>query len=246
MRRPVGAVILAATAVLALIPATSSSAAPRRSATPVVSLSLPGLSGGQSHDVATLMTAVLQDADAYWTDVFAANDLAEPRVRYAWIPAGRSVVDGCSGQPTGETAAFYCPADDTIYVAQRFAAAVRSGAIQGWPSGDRVRRALGDMAVAYIVAHEQAHNVQDEIGLFDQGISTRDLELHADCLAGAWAGDAARRGVLDTHDAEIGQVTAWLVGDYAFEDPSHHGTPTQRRQAFADGFHRLGSCARYV
>ena len=85
--------------------------------------------------------------------------------------AGQSVVDGCSGQPTDPTAAFYCPVDDTIYLSEPFAAAVRDGRLSRWPSGDAVDGALGDMAVAYVIAHEEAHNIQAELGLFDGSVS---------------------------------------------------------------------------
>lgn len=239
-------VLLLTTLVALVIAAPSASGAMGRPTVPVVELSVPGARATSSTGVSALMTAVLTDVDAYWTRVFEENDLGATNVRYRWIPAGRSVVDGCSGQRTSDDAAFYCPADDTIYVSEAFAGSVRDGSVQGWPSGDRVSSALGDMAVAYMVAHEEAHNVQAELGLFDGQVSTRGLELHADCLAGAWAGDAAERGVVDTNDAKVAQVTAWLVGDYAFDNPGHHGTPKQRRAAFANGFRDLGSCRRYL
>jgi predicted metalloprotease len=82
--------------------------------------------------------------------------------------------------------------------------------------------------------------------LFDGRISTARLELHADCLAGAWAGNAAERGVVDSEDLEEAEVTAWLVGDYAFDDPGHHGTPHQRAAAFTAGYEDLESCFGYL
>ena len=69
------------------------------------------------------LTQVLQNVDRYWTRTFLANDLPEPRVAYAWVPAGRVLQTGC-GAPADDNAAFYCPADDTIYVAARFASAI--------------------------------------------------------------------------------------------------------------------------
>ena len=50
--------------------------------------------------------------------------------------------------------------------------------------------ASGDFAVAYIVAHEYAHQVQAELGLYDrygQQLPTMNFELQADCYAGTWA-----------------------------------------------------------
>jgi predicted metalloprotease len=225
--------------VLALVVAVLAVAAPAGA------LAVPGATSSKD-DLENFLTSTLRDVDGYWTKVFEHNDLGEPTVRYAWIPEGRAAIDGCSGQPTDETAAFYCPADDTIYLAEPFAVAVRDGRLSRWPSGDRTDGGLGDMAVAYVIAHEEAHNIQHELGLFDGRISTERLELHADCLAGAWAGNAASRGVVDDRDLEEAKVTAWLVGDYAFDDPGHHGTPRQRAAAFTAGYDDLESCFGYL
>ena len=209
-------------------------------------LSVPGAAGGSEQDLEGFLTSVLRDVDGYWTRVMDENGYAEPTVRYVWIPEGRAVVDGCTGEPTDPTAAFYCPADDTIYLAEPFAAAVRDGRLSRWPSGDNVDGAPGDMAVAYVIAHEEAHNIQAELGLFDGSVPTQAIELHADCLAGAWAADAAQRDIVDADDLDHAQVTAWLVGDYAFDDPGHHGTPRQRVNAFMAGYDSLGSCRSYL
>jgi hypothetical protein len=85
------------------------------------------------------LTEVLQDIDRYWTRTFEAGGLPEPVVRYQWVPPGDVVLSGC-GQPAGDDAAFYCPADDTIYVAQRFAADLYEGVARGLPGS---RRASG-------------------------------------------------------------------------------------------------------
>ena len=66
-------------------------------------LSLPGAApAGSSADIERFLTSVLTDVDAYWTRVLEDNGYSEPTVRYAWIPTGRSVVDGCSNEPTDE------------------------------------------------------------------------------------------------------------------------------------------------
>ncbi len=213
-----------------------------------LSLSLPGVTTASSStgDDSAFLTAALTDVDGYWTRIFKDENLGTPSVRYDWIPGGQSVTTACSNQPTDDTAAFYCPADDTIYLSEVFADAVRDSKLSQWPSGDRPQGALGDMAVAYVIAHEEGHEIQDELGL-DQGqYSTESLELHADCLAGAWAGDAHQRGVAQGSDVDTAKATAWLVGDYAFDNPGHHGTPAQREQAFSDGYQDLSSCQAYL
>ena len=241
--RFVVAALAAIVAVFTLAP-TVASAAP---ASPPAheALSLPGVRGGSNADISSFMTAVLRDVDGFWTRYYQARGLGQPSVRYQWIPAGRSVVDGCSGKPTDDTAAFYCPTDDTIYLSESFAAAVRDGKIQGWPSGGKTDAALGDMAVAYMIAHEEAHNIQGELGLASGNVPTSGIELQADCMAGAWAADAASRGAVNASDVDIAQNTAWLVGDYAFDNPGHHGTPQERQQAFMNGYHGLSSCNAY-
>ena len=106
------------------------------------------------------LTDLLQDVDRYWTRTFATADLPEPRVRYVWVAPGSTVFTGC-GEPAGDRAAFYCPADDTIYVAQVFAAELYNGVVRGLPGESAgYGRAAGDFAVAYVVAHEYAHNLQ--------------------------------------------------------------------------------------
>ena len=65
-------------------------------------------------------------------------------------------------------AAFYCPADDTIYVGQQFAADLYNGVLEGLPGEGN---AAGDFAVAYVVAHEYAHNLQTELGIFDNRVT---------------------------------------------------------------------------
>ena len=93
-----------------------------------------------------------------------------------------------------DSAAAYCSGDDTIYISEQFASDVYNGALdQVLPgSSQGFGRTYGDFAVAYIVAHEYGHQIQDELGLFDQQIPTAALELQADCFAGAWANSAAR------------------------------------------------------
>jgi predicted metalloprotease len=145
----------------------------------------------QPQNMEEFLTGVTQDVDAYWTKVFADNDLPEPRVSYAWIPEGQTAASACddgSGS-MGDSAAAYCPGDDTIYISQKFATDIYTGALdRALPGASQgYGRTMGDFAVAYIVAHEYGHQVQTELGAFDKGLPTMDYELQADCYAGNWA-----------------------------------------------------------
>jgi predicted metalloprotease len=196
------------------------------------------------------LTKLLQDIDRYWTRTLRANDLPEPQVRYAWVPPGRVAPTSC-GTPAGDDVAFYCPTDDTIYVGQQFAADLYNGVARGLP-GERAGfgRAAGDFAVAYVVAHEYAHNLQQELGIFDNRQASRaePFELQADCFAGTWANSVYRQGQLEPGDLEEATNAALAVGDFEFGSPQHHGTPEERRDALLAGF-RSGEpavCSRYV
>jgi uncharacterized protein len=184
------------------------------------------------------LTDVLGNVDAYWTRTLRASGLPEPAVGYVWIPPGRRVATGC-GATAGDDAAFYCPRDDTIYVAQRFAVDLHRGALPDLP-GERAGygRATGDFGVAYVVAHEYAHNVQHELGLFSLGgaNSSEPIELQADCMAGSWGASVYAEGRLQPGDIEEAVGTALAVGDFDVSSRNHHGTPQQRREAWLTGF----------
>ena len=195
------------------------------------------------------LTDLLEDVDGYWEKTFAASNLPQPRVRYVWVPPGSRVLSGC-GQPADDRAAFYCPADDTIYVAQRFAADLYNGVIRGLPGESSGGRAAGDFAVAYVLAHEYAHNLQQELGIFDNRVtsSAKPFELQADCFAGTWANSVYKQGHLQPGDLEEATNAALAVGDFDVGNARHHGTPQERRDALLAGFESgdPSVCARYV
>ena len=196
------------------------------------------------------MTGLLEDIDAYWTTTFEAANLPTPQVRYLWIEPGAVVLSGC-GEPAGDRAAFYCPADDTIYVAQQFAADLFQGVAEGLPGQSAgFGRATGDFAVAYVLAHEYAHNLQHELGVFDNRVtaSAKPFELQADCMAGTWAHSVYEQGLLQPEDLQEATDAALALGDFDIGNAQHHGTPPERRDALLAGF-RSGDpaiCGRFV
>jgi hypothetical protein len=143
--------------------------------------------------------------------------------------------------------AFYCPADDTIYVGQQFAADLYQGVLRGLPGEGK---AAGDFAVAYVLAHEYAHNLQQELGVFDNRVSksAKPFELQADCLAGTWAYSVYAEGALQPGDLEEATRAALAVGDFDVGNAQHHGTPTERRDALLAGFETgdPATCNRFI
>jgi predicted metalloprotease len=205
----------------------------------------PAAQGTQAQTIDAFLTDVLRSVDDYWTRTLRASDLREPRVGYLWLAPGRVVQTGC-GTPAGSDAAFYCPADDTIYVSLTMASKILTGAAQDFP-GERAGygHAGGDFGLAYVVAHEYAHNVQQELGLaeLDPRAGVEPLELQADCMAGLWGNSVYRAGKLAPGDVDEAIGTVLAVGDFDMGNPQHHGTPEQRRDAWLLGY-RTGEPAR--
>ncbi|HVF79309.1 MAG TPA: neutral zinc metallopeptidase [Solirubrobacteraceae bacterium] len=207
-----------------------------------------GANGPETIDV--FMTRVLDNIDRYWSRTFGAADLPEPSVSFAAVPPGAVRLTAC-GTLANDDAAFYCPADDTIYVAQVFAADLYRGVLRGLP-GERAGygRAAGDFAVAYVLAHEYAHNLQQELGTFDNdvGSSAKPYELQADCLAGTWAHSVFEEGLLEPGDLEEASSAALAVGDFDVGNAQHHGRPEERRDALLTGYDtgEPAQCNRFV
>jgi predicted metalloprotease len=209
----------------------------------------------QPRNMEQFLTAVTKDVDAYWTKAFKDSGLQEPRVSYEWIPAGQTAASACGDADgtLGDSAAAYCSADDTIYISEKFATDIYNGALdRALPgSSQGYGRTVGDFSVAYIVAHEYGHQVQDELGLYQkygQQLPTMAFELQADCYAGTWAKSAYKENRLEDGDVQEALDAALAVGDFDANNPAHHGTPTQREGAWNTGFEAgdPSSCSRYL
>jgi predicted metalloprotease len=251
--------LIAATAVLALgaaaaIHLSSAKASPQSSAQNLI---VGSQSSEQPTDIQSFLTAVTTDVDAYWMKQFAASDLPEPKVSYQWIPAGQTAASACSDQSgntgMGDSAAAYCPADDTIYISEKFATDIAQGSLDRVLPGSSqgFGRTYGDFAVAYIVAHEYGHQVQNELGLDEQyagQVPTAAFELQADCYAGTWANSAQQENRLEAGDVQEAIDAALAVGDFDASNPAHHGTPEQRANAWNTGFESgdPSACSQYL
>jgi predicted metalloprotease len=204
----------------------------------------------KGNTIEEFLTGVLTSVDSYWTRTLTANGLPEPHVGHVWIPPGRQVRTRC-GNAADQTAAFYCPTDDTIYVGETITRQIISGAANGFP-GQQLGfgHAVGDFGAAYVIAHEYAHNVQQELGLFNaiRTPTVAPFELQADCMAGLWGNSVYRQGKVSRADVQEAIDTALAVGDFEFGSAQHHGTPQERAQAWLLGF-RSGdppACSQFL
>jgi predicted metalloprotease len=209
----------------------------------------------QPRTMAGFLTAVTDDVGSYWSKTFKASDLPAPTVRHRWIPAGTRVSSPCGDEDgsLGDDAAAYCPADDTIYISEKFATDIYDGALdRALPgSSQGYGSAVGDFAVAYIVAHEYGHEIQNDLGVFQRyegQLPTMAFELQADCYAGTWAKSADLENRLENGDVDEAVNAALAVGDFDTASPGHHGTPEQRAQAWSTGFDAgdPGACDAYL
>jgi hypothetical protein len=95
-----------------------------------------------------------------------------------------------------------------------------------------------DVAVTAVCAHEFGHIVQyklhlDKVILVDQK-TTKRLELHADYLAGYYAG--VLKVTKPAYPAAVFAAQKYSSGDLNVNSPTHHGTPDERAGAIVRGF----------
>lgn len=114
----------------------------------------------------------------------------------------------------------------------------------------------GDFAAAYVIAHEVAHHIQNELGILAEANRVRAassqtrsneisvmIELQADCFAGVWA--SRLDGILEPGDLDEALNTASRIGDdylqtrgggVANPHTFTHGTSAQRQRWFTTGY----------
>jgi len=104
---------------------------------------------------------------------------------------------------------------------------------------DRWVDEIGDAAPAFIVAHEFGHHISHLLGFPASGlVNAKELELQADCFAGAFFAAADEAELLD--EGDLLEIAEGLirVGDPGLPwfSPEGHGTPLQRVLAADIGF----------
>jgi len=204
---------------------------------------------GQRADdqMADFVGAVLGSTEDVWGKIYADNGA---RYQAPTLQIFDNVTQGACGSASAAMGPFYCPADQKVYIDLEFCDQLRTRF-----------KAPGDFAVAYVVAHEVGHHVQNLMGITDQvqqqrgRLSETDynklsvkLELQADFLAGVWAHharDVNMQSVLEPGDIEEALTAANAIGDdklqkqsqgYVVPDAFTHGSSQQRMFWFKKGF----------
>jgi uncharacterized protein len=191
------------------------------------------------------VSVVLADTEEIWAKVFE-EQLGRRYTPATMVLFKEATVSACGGASEA-TGPFYCPADKKIYLDTSFFTTLHQRLGAG-----------GDFAAAYVVAHEVGHHIQNELGILGQANQIRQqvsqeesnaisvrIELHADCLSGIWAREAAQTlGVVERGDLEEAVNAARQIGDDTLQRNAGqrpmphtftHGTSEQRSRWFMIG-----------
>lgn len=193
---------------------------------------------------ARFVSTVLADTEDVWTQLFKQGGATYNPPKLVLF---RGSVRTACGAGQAAMGPFYCPADRKVYIDLSFYETMKTR--MGAP---------GDFAQAYVIAHEVAHHVQNELGISAQAEQARArmspaqanqvsvrIELQADCYAGLWAHHAQNaRNILENGDVEEAMNAAQKIGDDALQanagravvpESFTHGTSAQRQRWFATG-----------
>ena len=202
--------------------------------------------GAREHEeLAQFVSVVLKDTEDVWNRLFPEQ--LNKRYQAPTLVLFSDRTTSTCGHASAATGPFYCPPDNKVYIDLGF-----------YEQLNRSFNVSGDFAMAYVVAHEVAHHVQNLLGFTDYVNSQRGkiskvaqndlsvrLELQADFLAGVWAHHAHQmKGILEGGDIEEAMNAAHAIGDDNIQrkstgtvrpDSFTHGTSEQRMRWFKKG-----------
>jgi uncharacterized protein len=212
---------------------------------------LQNTSGGSTEiteadkQAAQFVSVVLADTEEIWAKIF--KEQLNRSYKPATLVLYKGVTQSPCGDASGATGPFYCPGDKKVYLDTDF-----------FNTMTQELGVKGDFAMAYVVAHEIGHYVQDELGILGKAnqiraqssetdsneISVR-IELQADCLSGIWGRNVAQNfGAIEKGDFEEAFDAAKKIGDDTLQrnagrvpvpESFTHGTAAQRSNWFLKG-----------
>jgi predicted metalloprotease len=181
--------------------------------------------------------AIVNTVQRYWMEGFRGYEPAQTIIF-------RDAVSTACGNASSAVGPFYCPADRKVYLDIGFFEELSSRF-----------GASGDLAQAYVIAHEYGHHVQNLTGVLrraqrgDTGPQSDAVrvELQADCYAGVWIANALRTGlIVELTRADIQEAlgAAQAIGDDRIQETTQgrvtpenwtHGSAEQRQTWLARG-----------
>jgi predicted metalloprotease len=198
----------------------------------------------EDKELAQFVGVVLAETESVWHAIFkeSGSTYREPKLV---LFSGK--VESACGVAGASTGPFYCPGDEKLYIDLSF-----------FEELQKRFKAPGDFAMAYVIAHEVGHHIQNLTGIMDKMNDLRSrlskeeynqysirLELQADFYAGIWAHYTEQQNLLESGDLEEALNAASAVGDdniqkqaqgYVVPESFTHGTSAQRKKWFYKGF----------
>lgn len=190
---------------------------------------------------------VFNSANEVWAEIFETQ-LHKKYIKPTLVVFTDQTTSACGGADAS-TGPFYCPGDQKVYLDLNFLNELTTRF-----------KAPGDLAMAYVTAHEVGHHIQTLLGTMEKMNQLRSqlseteynkysvkLELQADFYAGLWARNAEKMGIiqLESGDMESAIRAAQAIGDdalqkaaqgYTVPDSFTHGTSQQRMYWFKRGY----------
>ncbi|MCJ1907813.1 KPN_02809 family neutral zinc metallopeptidase [Planococcus ruber] len=198
----------------------------------------------QEAELSDFVAVVLADTETVWTQVFEEEGMEYVEPTLVLFDGSVNSACGTAGAAVGP---FYCPGDQKLYIDLSF-----------YEELQNQFQAPGDFAMAYVIAHEVGHHVQNLLGVMKEVQPLRNqlseeeynklqvkLELQADYYAGVWAHHAQGMDLLEEGDLDEALTAASAVGDdtiqkrsrgYVVPESFTHGTSEQRKTWFYKGF----------
>lgn len=199
----------------------------------------------EEQEMAQFVSVVLKDTETVWGKIFEQSGKTYTQPKLVLF---RDQVQSACGLASSASGPFYCPEDQMVYIDLSFC--------------DQLRTqfgAYGDFAVAYVIAHEVGHHVQNQLGILQKvdrqksRLSQREanklqveVELQADFLSGMWAHYAqSMLNTVETGDIDEAMNAAAAVGDDVLQkkyqgrvvpDSFTHGSSAQRKEWFRKGW----------
>ena len=197
------------------------------------------------NDRAEFIKVVLAETEDVWNKVFAQSGI---QYQEPVLVLFRDGVASACGNASSASGPFYCPGDSKLYIDLSFYQDLQ----------DKLN-APGDFAMAYVVAHEVGHHIQNLMGTAEKVSRLRQqmdetefnrysvmMELQADFYSGVWAHHAQKmKNILDPDDINEALNAANAIGDDMLQkqstgqvmpDAFTHGTSAQRMYWFKKGF----------
>jgi len=200
------------------------------------SMNTSDFEGADNYEVFT--TKVLGSTDEYWTAQFSERNMTYEKPKLVLF---RSATNSACGYASSDVGPHYCPSDQTIYIDETFFVELQQ----------RFKAKGGDVAEAYVIAHEVGHHVQNQMGALQQAQqdgsqeSAIAIELQADCYAGVWANSISDLNVFEPNEINEAIDAAAAVGDDRIQQSVNgqvtpetwtHGSSADRVKWFTTGY----------